>query len=343
MSRATPKDLGLALLVAFLVAQGPLTPPALGPSVVAGALVAGAFLYFRLSKVRARRRALADPGRVRESVASPRWEIPIGVWLCLAVLAVVFVPTWVWMYGQWTGSVWHNTHGLIVPVLMVMLSRNILRRMKPVEDTPSAWGFAFLVPGLLLVVLDTAAGSRYMGAFGFVLTLPGLSLLLLGPRRTRALALPLVLGIFMMPLPNMFATQIYLRTVVADGVGPVLTFLGIPTLIQGSILELPQSRFLVSNACSGFSTLYSTVALAVLLGARCESWTRRVVIYLSILPLALLANVVRVAALVLIFLYVDPNILASSAHSGSGVVTFLAVTAVLILLADRPSLRRALL
>jgi len=96
VSRATPKDLGLALLVAFLVAQGPLTPAALAPSLVAGALAAGAFLYFRLSRVPARRRAARGlPEPPTEPVA--KWEVPLAAWLCFGLLGVVSLPTWVWM------------------------------------------------------------------------------------------------------------------------------------------------------------------------------------------------------------------------------------------------------
>ncbi len=343
MSRATPKDLGLALLVAFLIAEGPLTPAALGPSLVAGAIGAGIFLYFRLSRIPSRKRALTTDTPARQVAPAPSWEIPRGVWICLAVVAAAVAPTVIWMYSEWTGSVWHNTHGMLMPVLMVLLGRNILRRMKPTPDPPSVWGYALLVPGLLLVAIDVGAGTRYLASIGLVLCIPGLCLLLLGPKRTRALALPLTLGIFMIPLPNTFASQIYLRTLTADSVGPILNLLGIPTLVQDSMLELSGSSFLVANSCSGFSTLYATLAMAVLLGTLCEQRSRRIIIYLSILPLAFFANIVRVVMLVLGFLYVDESLLETSAHAASGVFTFFAVLGVLILVSNRPSLARALL
>ena len=344
MSRATPKDLLLALLAGFLIAEGPLTPAAMGPSLVAGALAAGVFLYFRLSRIPSRKRAIATGAPTRPTPPEAHsWEVPRGVWICLAVYAAAVSSTVIWMYAQWTGSVWHNTHGMLMPALMVLLGRNILRRMKPVSDPPSAWGFAALLPGLLLVAIDVGAGTRYLAAVGLVLCLPGLCLLLLGPRRTRALALPLTLGIFMIPLPNTFASQIYLRTLTADAVGPILNMLGIPTLVQHSLLELSGSSFLVANSCSGFSTLYATLAMAVLLGTLCQQPTRRVIVYLSILPLALVANIVRVLLLVLGFLYVDESLLESTAHAASGVMTFFAVLGVLILISNRPSLARALL
>jgi exosortase len=215
--------------------------------------------------------------------------------------------------------------------------------MKPCDDAPSAWGFAFLLPGLGLMLTDSVSQTRYLSALGIVLCLPGFALLLLGPVRTRALALPLTLAIFMIPLPNSFASQIYLRTLTAEIVAPILTGIGIPTLVDQSLLELPNASFLVANSCSGFATVYSAVAMGVLLGTLCPSLKRRWVVYLTMIPLALAANVVRVVLLVLIALFVDPSLLDTSAHAASGVMTFFAVLGVMILVADRPPLAQALL
>lgn len=338
LRRPTVRDWALALLVAFLVTEGPLTPAARGPSIALGVLAGFAFLWWQLSR-----------GPAGEGTSAPRrvgaraWEVPGPVWLCLALFAATSAPTFAWMYAEWTGSVWHNTHGLLIPVLMVLLGRNILRRMPSVPDAPSALGFAFVLPGLAMLVFDSASQTRYLSAAGFVTCLPGLSLLLLGPARTRALALPLVLGIFMIPLPNTFASQLYLRTFTAEAVAPLLTAIGIPTLVEHTLLELPDARFLVANSCSGFSTLYSTIAMGILLGSLCPSPRRRWIVYLSLVPLALAANVARVAVLVLLAIYVDPSLLDTSAHAASGVATFFVVLMALIFISDRPPLARALL
>jgi len=332
-SRVTLKDLGLTALIVLLIAEGPLTPAARLPSIVAGVIVALFFLYWRLSR----------PSQPETSTRTVGWAVPLAVWVCLGLFAVAAAPTAVWMYEEWTGSVWHNTHGMLIPVLMVMLGRNILRRMKPVEDEPSLWGFAFVVPGLALMLLDAGAGTQYISALGIVICLPGLSLLTLGPARTRALALPLSLGIFMVPLPNTFASQIYLRTLTADAVAPILTAVGLPTFVDKSLLELPHASFLVANSCSGFSTLYSGLAMGVLHASLCPSPRRRLLVYLSIVPLALAANIVRVAILVFIAVYIDESLLDTGAHAASGVLTFFCVLAALIQLADRPPLARALL
>ena len=331
MRRAKRSDLGISLGVGFLIGAGPLSSPNLGLSLILGVAAAGLLLSWRLQYLPETRAA-----------RPARWQVPSILWGLGALYAVAAWPTLAWMYEEWTGSVFHNTHGMLMPVLMVLLGRNILRRMPERPEEASPWGFAFLLPGLALMALDAGAQTRFLSAVGFVVTLPGLSLLVLGAHRTRALALPLVLGIFMVPLPPALASDLYLRLITADAVGWILNSVGISTFVGYSILELPNATFIVGDECSGFSTLYSSVAMAVLLGSLCPSVARRYAIYGLVLPLALAANVVRVLALVLISLYIDPGLLDTSMHSASGVASFLLVVLGFLSIADRPSLAKAL-
>ena len=70
---------------------------------------------------------------------------------------------------------------------------------------PSAWGYAFAVPALLLLVLDAAIGFELLSALSLLLLLPGASLLLLGRERTRAIWFPLLFLAFAIPVPLVVA------------------------------------------------------------------------------------------------------------------------------------------
>ena len=110
MRRATRSDLGISLGVGFLIGAGPLSSPNLGLSVLLGAASGGLLLLWRLNYTPLPR---AD--------APKRWEVPAIYWPLLALYAAAAWPTLAWMYREWTGSVWHNTHGMLMPVLMVLL------------------------------------------------------------------------------------------------------------------------------------------------------------------------------------------------------------------------------
>ena len=88
---------------------------------------------------------------------------------CLA-----FGPTLLWLVQRWTQSVWNLGPGLI-PLIVLYLVRETLKEDPPGEARTSVWGFAFVVPGLLLLIADTAIETRLLSVVGLLLSLPGLS------------------------------------------------------------------------------------------------------------------------------------------------------------------------
>jgi exosortase len=341
VNRSTLKNAALALGLGLLVGVSPLTPPHLLPALGLGACAALAFFVYRLRVTRGASDVYRD-GRRRIEALRLR-EVPPGAWVAAFLFTVIFAPTLAWMYTQWTGSVWRNNHGIFMPVLMFFLARSALRREESVEDDASAWGFAFVVVGLALAVLDATIRTRYLAAVGFVVCLPGFSLLFFGRRRTVALRFALLLGIFMIPVPITLANHIFLRNATAAGAEPLIRMLGIAVARDHSVLDVAgsPSPFVVSEACSGFATLYSALALTIFLVAYCRSPLRRVALLLSFFPLALAANVLRVLILVLMGVVLDMSLLDTVLHEGSGVATFFLVVAVLVWMSDRAALREA--
>jgi exosortase len=263
-----------------------------------------------------------------------------AAWLLL--FAVIFAPTVYWLWQRWTMSVWHNTHGALIPFVVAYLVRDSLRRDESREESSSAWGFLFLVTGLLLVVVDSAIRTQLLAAFGLVLCLPGLSLLLLGARRTRQLAFPLTLAFFMLPIPAAFVQRVMLllREISAVGAAELLSLVGVPVLREHTMLHLSGSSLMVADACSGFSTLYSAVTMALLLAYLTPSRIRRVVILAAAAPAAIIANVLRCAALSLMVQGWGTEFLETWLHPFTGLASFGLALAVLMMLAGRPLLKR---
>lgn len=337
MNHPLAQDLALGLGLTLLLAVSPFTPAAWTPSLLIGAGGGAALVAYR---VVSRRRA-PSPAEAEAAAAPPAlpWHAPARVWLALAVLAAIFAPTGKWLYESWTASIWQNAHGILIPVVMGYMIYTFMRRDDDPIPQHSAWGLAFLGPGLLLVAADAALRTRQMAALGVVLALPGLCLLLLGSRRTRRLAIPLLLGLFMIPIPNTVGAHLYLKKTTATAVAPLLSALGIPVVREETLLILPNANFLVADACSGFATLYAAVGVAVILAAYSRSWRRRLLLLAAAWPLAVACNVARVALLVGVANHYGLGLLDTPFHAASGVATFWAVLALLILIADRRALR----
>ena len=246
------------------------------------------------------------------------------LWLVLAGLAALFAPTVVWLWGRWTMSVWHNAHGLLIPFVVAYFAYQELTSRRDLPARSSAWGFAFLMPAMLLQALDAGMHTELLSAVSLVVAIPGLSLLFLGSARSRAIAFPLAFLVFALPIPLALTENIHLalRHVVANATAATVPLLGVPVFLEATTLHLAAGSLQVADACSGFSTLYAAVAVAFLTAYSSQSTTRRVVVLLAAAPLAIVANVLRVTFLVLMVVWTGPGVLESWVHPASGMMTF---------------------
>jgi exosortase len=273
---------------------------------------------------------------VATSLARTRWPGLVHA-LWLVPLVLLSIPTGAFLWHQWTKSVWVNSHGMLVPFLVAFLAWDALKREPVKEEEPSGLGFLFLVPALALVALDAAIRTGLLAAFGMLLALPGLSLLLLGPRRTRALLFPFLLAFFMLPIPAglLAPVQLVLRTLTAHGTRELLYLVGTPVYLQGLYLMLPKTSLYVADACSGFSTLYATMTMALVLAYLGHSWVRRILLLVVAAPLAIACNAVRVTALALLVEAHGVWLLDTTIHPLTGWLTFALAAVVLFFIAER--------
>jgi exosortase len=239
-------------------------------------------------------------------------------------LAFIYAPTVAWLWGRWTMSVWHHAHGLLIPPLVAYFVSLELRRFRGQPPASSALGFAFVVPALALHVLDTAMQTQLLSAASIVLLMPGLSLLFLGVERTKAIAFPLLFLAFMLPIPLALTEHLHLelRKIAAVGTAALLPVTGLPVFRDGFLLHLPNADLLVADACSGFSTLYASIAVACLVAYTAQGWGRRAAVLLLAAPIALAANLVRVVLLSWLVYTQGIGVLDTWQHSATGMLTF---------------------
>jgi exosortase len=244
--------------------------------------------------------------------------------LALLELVVLFAPTVLWLFDRWTMSVWQHAHGLLIPPVVGYFAYQSLVPLRNLPASSSRWGFAFLVPALLLHALDAGIHTQLLSAMALLLALPGLSLLLLGVARTRAIAFPLAFLAFALPIPLTFTEQIHwqLRQIAVAGTSTIVPWFGIPIFVEGTTLHTAQGALEVADACSGFSTLYAAIAVAALTAYSTPVPGRRVLVLLAAVPLAIFANLLRVATLVMLVVWYGEGILETFIHPLSGMATF---------------------
>jgi exosortase len=253
-----------------------------------------------------------------------RTASPLALWLVLAGMVAVFGPTLIWLWGRWTLSVWHNAHGLLLVPVVAYFVREELITLRHLPRSSNPWGFAILVPALALHAIDAGMHTELLSAGALVLALPGLSLLLLGTARTKAILVPLLFLALALPIPLSFTERIHLvlRHVATGGTAAIMPWFGIPVFVEGTTLNTAHGALEVADACSGFSTLYAAVAVAMLTAYQAASPARRVLVLLGAAPIAIASNILRVSLLVGLVAWRGADILDTFVHPLSGLMTF---------------------
>ena len=130
--------------------------------------------------------------------------------IVIATLVAVYAPTLSWLWDRWTLSVWQHAHGVLIPPVVAYFVYLELQGVRHLPPASSPWGFAILVPALLLHVLDTGMHTQLLSAVSLILALPGLSLLFIGTARTKAILFPLAFAAFALPIPLALTEDVHL-------------------------------------------------------------------------------------------------------------------------------------
>jgi exosortase len=223
-------------------------------------------------------------------------------------------------------------HGFFVPLIagfIVWQKRDELLALKP---APNWWGLVVTILAGVQLYIATIGAELFLARTAFVFSLIGMVLLLGGMPFLRKLAFPLFLLFFMVPIPGVVYSSItlplqLLASRAADG---ALTLLQIPVLREGNILELPEQKLSVVEACSGIRSLLSLTFLSLVYGYFFERrrWLRAV-LFFSTIPIAIVANASRVT-LTGVLTEVKPELAEGFFHTASGWVIFMVALAILI-------------
>jgi exosortase len=141
--------------------------------------------------------------------------------------------------------------------------------------------------------------------------------------------------LFMVPLPGFILDGLTgpLKYMISDFVEIILYTVGYPIAQSGVVLYIGPYQLLVADACSGLNSMYSLSALGLLyvhLVQHQNKW-RIALLMLSILPIAILCNVLRIIGLVLLTYYSGYEVGQGFFHEFTGVILF--GVAILLLLA----------
>lgn len=256
-------------------------------------------------------------------------------WLPVAAgLLALYVPT----FYDLAQSLWQeedHAHGpIILGVIAWLFWRERAELLVAPERTARPTGFALLVLGLLLYILGRAQEINFLQIGALVPILSGMLLAMRGWRAVRALWFPLMFTFFLIPFPSIFVDAVTgpLKQNVSAVAESILYAAGFPIGRSGVALTIGQYQMLVADACSGLNSMFSLSALGLLYLYLMQraSLLHNALVVASILPIAFVANIIRVLALILVTYYYGDAAGQGFLHGAAGMV--LVMTALLLLL-----------
>ncbi len=255
-----------------------------------------------------------------------------GVGLC----AFLFVMGWLILFGPvyidfmqelWTRE--ENTHGPFIVAICAglayaKLSSGEMRATRNFMER--AAGFGILLLGLLAYSWSRIQEVELVLSGSQIIIASGATLSIFGLAGFRQLWFVFALSIYLVAWPGWAIDLVTfpLKIFVSEIVTNVLYQIGVPISHDGAVITIGVYELLVADACAGLNSLIALTSIGVvyLYIVKRQSLWANLFILMMLAPIAVLANIVRVALLVMITWMFGYDVGQSFFHDLSGFVMF---------------------
>ncbi len=220
------------------------------------------------------------------------------------LLATLYTNALHWWYFEWTAQSTYYQHGVFIPFFVAIMIWRDRERLRRLPLSRSWWGLPLIFLAIGLVLFAIRAEVTLTLSISFILFLIGATLLVAGPKVTRALLFPMLFLFTMIPIvPNMIINYVAfpIQVLSAKLAATLLNIAHFPTDRIGVELHMESYTLNVELPCSGFKTLVGLLSFSGAFAYLVEGPVRkRWILFLSSAPLAVLVNGVRIALIGLV-------------------------------------------
>ena len=194
------------------------------------------------------------------------------------------------------------------------------------KPAPAA-GWIILIVSLLIMAVTRSQNILMIEVATQVPVLLGCLLLIGRWPLARIFAFSPAFLIFSVPPPGWLldAATIPLKGWISDVVTDLLYALDYPIAQNGVMIMIGSYELMVKDACSGINSIFALSAIGIFYVHEFvrNNWIRRVILIASIIPITILANIVRVIVLVLGAYYFGPDRIEGLFHDLTGISLFI--------------------
>ena len=271
--------------------------------------------------------------------AAQRLQLPAPALLPLLLLIAGWLLMFVPAYRELADTIWagdEQGHGPIilgVSLWLLWAKRGALAELSPQPQVASAAVLMALAIAAYALGRSQVIWTLEIGAQ--ILVLVALLLAFVGGAALRVAWFPLAFLVFMIPWPGDWVVALTspLKAAVSSVAASLLHLLAYPVGQSGVTLTVGPYQLLVADACAGLNSMFTLEALGLLYMnlMRHTSVPRNVALAVLIVPIAFIANIVRVMILVLVTFHFGDEAGQGFVHDFAGLVLF--VVALLLIFA----------
>ncbi|MDP8986464.1 MAG: VPLPA-CTERM-specific exosortase XrtD [Pseudomonadota bacterium] len=228
------------------------------------------------------------------------WRLSWGpVLLATAIVGLSLWLFWdgLWLLASgWTGSPEYS-HCVLIPPIAAFLIWQQKARLELTPFEGSWWGVGLVLLGGGLLVLGQLATVFTLVQYAYLVTLYGLVLAFTGRHAFRMIRVPLLILVFMIPLPAFFLYNLSTKLqLVSSDLGVwFMRLFGISVFVQGNVIDLGSYQLQVAEACDGLRYLFPLMTLSFLMAYFYKGATwKRIVLFLSSIPITIVMNSGRI-------------------------------------------------
>ncbi len=220
----------------------------------------------------------------------------------LGLFFAAYFPTYNWMWDRWWAQDSYYSHGFLIPIVSIYLIWQLKDELKLIKWKESPWGMRLILLGMGIHIVSSLPNIRIYFSSGYstLIVLVGFILFFFGSKTLKKIAFPIFFLAFMIPLPQHLIVNISfkLKMFAAEIAAILLNNMGIPALQKGSLIIMRNTQVIVDDVCSGLRSLISLTALGSIFAYWMQgSHVKRVILFLSTIPIAIVTNVCRVVML----------------------------------------------
>ena len=260
----------------------------------------------------------------QKSTGLPPWLA--AHWLLWLGLAAITIPTMISVAVQ-SWSTEQGAHGPIVLATGIWLILQLRQEIPPLMKRGNlAIAFALLVPCLLLYVVSRITTTLELEGIGLYFCLVVAFYAYCGTAVMRLLWFPTFYFIFLFPPPDSLVATLTqpLKINISRAAVALLDACGMTIARKGVIIQVDQYDILVAAACAGLNSIISLSAIGLfyIYVRHNANWRYALLLMIAILPVAILANFVRVLLLILITDFMGDAWAQGIFHETAGMIMF---------------------